>query len=198
MRRDRLRLMTLFGTAFAGLVGGHVLGYLTIAPGDAARDLVLSNTGHGYLPRVTTLAVAAAILAGLGSARLGLLRHRGVAAEGPGVKSVAIRLAALQVAGFVVLEILERVVSGAPIAGLVVVLLVGLPAQVVVAWAGSVLLAVITSAARAVAGALARPPRARRRSPRLPRPHPDSRPARSLVWGSWAIRAPPVAYPVRR
>lgn len=197
-RGRRLRFVTLFLTALSGLVGGHLVGYALLAPGEAARDQLLSTSGHGYLTRLTAIAVGSAILAGLGSVALGLLRQRDVAGGASGVRPVAIRLIGLQVAGFLCLEVLERALAGAPLGGLPAVLAIGLPVQAVVAWVGAALLAFIERAAEVVAGALRPPlPLAKDRY-RRPVPPKDRRPAGLLPRRLRAIRAPPALLLVRR
>lgn len=192
-RGRRLRLLTLFASAAAGLVGAHLLGYLVVAPGDTARSFLLTTTGHGYLSRAITLAVASAVLAGLTSAVLGVLRASRPGwsrADWPGL---AVRLSLLQVAGFLVLEIAERLLAGAPLADLGgPVLVVGVPLQVIVAMLGAAVLALIERAAAVVTTSLGGRfslPGARRTRP-IPIP-PDPAPSRPIVWAAPAIRAPP-------
>jgi hypothetical protein len=196
-RGRRLRFVTLFLTALSGLVGGHLVGYALLAPGEAARDQLLSTSGHGYLTRLTAVAVGSAILAGLGSVALGLLRQRDIACGASGVRPVAIRLIGLQVAGFLCLEVLERA-PGAPLEGLPAVLAVGLPVQAVVAWVGAALLAFIERAAEVVAEALRPPLPLPKDRYRRPVPPKDRRPAGLLARRLRAIRAPPALLLVRR
>jgi hypothetical protein len=187
----RLRFVTLFLTALSGLVSGHLVGYALLAPGEAARDQLLSTSGHGYLTRLTTLAVGSAILAGLGSMMLGVLRRRAQLSHVSGVRWLAIRLIGLQAGGFIFLEILERALAGAPLSGLPAVLAIGVPVQALVAWIGAVLLAVIERAGEAIAAAFDRPlPRPRDRS-RRPVPPNDRRPAGLPARRLRPIRAPP-------
>jgi hypothetical protein len=146
----RLRLPTLFATALVGLLGAHALGYVVLAPETTIRAAVLAETGHGYLARLTEVAVAAAILAGLASARMGMLRARGVAAGRWSVRSLTVRLFVLQASGYVALEVAERVVSGASVGGLAAVLAVGIPIQALVAWVAAALIALLERAGEAV------------------------------------------------
>jgi hypothetical protein len=197
-RGRRLRALTLFLTALSGLVGGHLVGYVLLAPGEAARDRLLSASGHGYLTRLTALALGSAILAGLGSAVLGVLRQPGRGGGPWDIRAVAVRLVGLQMAGFVVLEILERALAGAPLEGLAAVLAVGLPVQAVVAWGGAVLLVVIERTAVAIAEAF-RPPLAQPSDrDRPPVPPRDRRPAGLLTGRLRPIRAPPAPLLDRR
>jgi hypothetical protein len=187
----RLRLLTLFATAVVGLLGAHVLGYVVLAPETSVRSAVLAETGHGYLPRLTEVAVAAAILAGLASARLGMLRAHGVTDGRWSVRFLSVRLSVLQVAGYVVLEVAERVLSDAPVAGVGAVLAVGIPVQAVVASVAAALIALLERAGQAVARALgtsAPPSSATTVGIRPPR---RARPVGMLSWVPRPIRGPP-------
>jgi hypothetical protein len=190
-RAGRLRLLTLFATAGVGLLGAHVLGYVALAPETSARAEVLAETGHGYLSRLTEVAVAAAILAGLASARLGMLRARGVADGGWSVRFLAVRLSVLQVAGYVVLEVAERVFSDAPVGGLGAVLLVGIPLQAVVASVAAALIALLERAGQAVARALGTPAPLSATTTLRVRPRRRVRPAGTVSWVPSSIRGPP-------
>jgi hypothetical protein len=192
-RGHRLRLLTLFASAAAGLVGAHLLGYLVVAPGDIARSFLLTQTGHGYLSRAITLAVASAIVAGLTSALLGVLRASRPGWSGAHWPGLAVRLSLLQVAGFLALETAERLLAGAPLADLGgPVLAVGVPLQVVVAMLGAAVLALIDRAAAVVTtslGGRVSLPGAQRSRP-IPIPA-DRLPSRPPVRSAPAIRAPP-------
>lgn len=156
--RRVLRAVVLYATAAAGLIGGHLLGYLAVAPDLGPRSVLLASTGHAYLSKAVVLAVAAAIVAAVAAAVLGATRVRGgthLGASGPG--SIGIRLAALQLLGFVALEVGERIMTGASLADLATVLALGIPLQVLVAVVGALLLSLVARAAEAVARALAEP-----------------------------------------
>jgi hypothetical protein len=154
---DRRRTPTgplLLGTAWAGAVAGHTLTYLLTVPQAAARDALLASTGHNYW----TAAVAVALVLGLASAAGVVVRHfrgglHGEATIGPeGVRRLAGRLAALQVAIFLLQEILERFEAGAPLTGVRTarLLLVGVLVQILVAAALAIalfLLARVSAAA---------------------------------------------------
>jgi hypothetical protein len=189
-RIRRLRWLTLFGASFLGLVGAHLLGYALIEPGSAARSAFLAETGHGYLSRLTEVAVAAGILAGLSSALLAILRSR-TGGGGLSLPEMAFRLMGLQVAGFLVLELLERTLSGAPVDGLAAVLAVGTPLQVILAWAGATLISLLERAVEAVAISLRRPLEAPSARPLGLSRYVPARPTGALRWAPRPIRGPP-------
>jgi hypothetical protein len=117
-----LRVLTFLGLGFAGLVGGHALGYAIAVPDVHDRAVLLSHTGHGYLPSASWAAVMLGIAAVVAGVAAGYLRRP----EGSRLtfRSLAPRLAVLQGAGFVVLEVAERMASGASLATLSATLLV--------------------------------------------------------------------------
>ena len=126
-----LRALTIVGLGVAGLVGGHAAGYAISVPDAYHRGALLAATGHGYLPSASRLAVMlgiAAVVAGVASGYLHHPRtsHRSLARAVAG-------LVALQCCEFVALEIVERLLVGAPLGSLALPLLVvGLLTQAVV------------------------------------------------------------------
>jgi hypothetical protein len=188
----RLRLLTLFATALVGLLSAHALGYVVLAPETSIRAAMLAETGHGYLTRLTEVAAAAAILAGLASARVGMLRARGAAAGRLSIRYLTVRLFVLQASGYVALEVAERVVSGAPIGGLAAVLAVGIPIQALVAWVAAALIALLERAGEVVARAL-RAPAPVPSAPLRIRPPRRFRPAGAVLWIPRPIRGPPAS-----
>jgi hypothetical protein len=147
-RRDAL---IAAGTAWAGLVLGHLLAYALAYPGEAARRSHLAGTGHGWLDVVTLslLAVVPAVLA--------LTAIRSLSAGSRG--TTWIRLAALQVPAFLLIEVAERGASFDRALTDPAVLL-GLAVQVVVAAVAALLLRGFSRTVAAVA--------ARRRPSRAP------------------------------
>jgi hypothetical protein len=136
----RLRGLPTFGLAMAGLVLGHVLAYLIAVPDPHQRAFVLQRTGHEYLP---AMAEAALVLALAGIAAVVIRAF----APGPRRGSerfprLAGRLALVQVLAFGGLEVVERMVAGAPLRHLASdhILVVGMTVQVVVAVAGAAFL----------------------------------------------------------
>jgi hypothetical protein len=127
----------VFGIAGAGLVLGHLATYALLYPDPDHRVLVLSSTGHAYLPAFAHLAcvlAAAAVAAVIG--RAWGERETGVAASFAGLAGV---LAITQASAFVGQEILERVVSGSPLPDLLSgpLLVLGVGAQVTLAMIGA-------------------------------------------------------------
>lgn len=141
-----------------GVVAGHAAGYWLAHPDAAARAHALA--GHGWLPALATLGAgpALATLAGVTVDGARRRRHRPA--------PVAL-LAALQVGLFVGIELVEHVAGGAGLVGALREpgLWFGLPAQVLFAVLG----ALVLRAAHAVGAAAARARRTarRRRPPRL-------------------------------
>jgi hypothetical protein len=194
--RGTLRRLPLAGVAAAGAVTAHTLAYALAAPQTGARVALLATTGHAYW----TAAIAAALVLGVLSLAATLTRHfraglaAGPAAAGEPLGRLAVRLTWMQVAIFLVQEVLERVAAGLPPAawvdgrllglGLLVQVLVGLGLAAVLAWAGR---------AAEAAGRALRQPRPLRPTPAPRRPHPVSfaRPSRLLAAGLGG-RAPPL------
>jgi hypothetical protein len=134
-----LRALTIAGLGVAGLVGGHAAGYAISVPDAYHRSALLEATGHGYLPSASRLAVMlgiAAVVAGVASGYL----HRPRTAH-PSFARAAAGLVSLQCGGFVVLEVVERLLAGAPLGSLSLPLLVaGLLTQAVVGFGLALLL----------------------------------------------------------
>jgi hypothetical protein len=163
--------LPLTGVAVAGAVLGHMLAYLLAVPEPSARVALLGATGHAYW----TAAIAAASVLGLTSVtgtlwprfQDGLGRTRPEA--GPSVRRQAARLAGVQLAIYLVQEVLERLEAGVPAAALLNgrLLTVGVVVQVAIAVGLAVLLAVAgrvaEAAGRAWRRALRRPRAARGR-----------------------------------
>jgi hypothetical protein len=172
MRWRRLaHRLPLTGAAVAGAVLGHMLAYLLAVPQPSARVALLGATGHAYW----TAAIAAATVLGLASVA-STLGRRFRAGLQPGrlqpsqsVGCLAAQLAGLQIAIYVVQEVLERLEVGIPAAALLNgrLLLVGIAVQVGIAAAVAVLLAVAgrvaEAAGRALRRSLRRPPAVRSR-----------------------------------
>jgi hypothetical protein len=136
----RLRGLPTFGLAMAGLVLGHVLAYLIAVPDPHQRSFVLQRTGHEYLP---TMAEAALILALAGMAAVLIRAFAPGPRGGPERFSrLAGRLGLVQVLVFGGLEVVERIIAGAPLGHLASdhILVIGMAVQVVVALAGAAFL----------------------------------------------------------
>src|SRR2546426_11245230 len=172
--RRSLRGLPVVGAALGGVVLGHWLSYLLAMPGAGIRGQVLAATGHAYWLTAVKQAVVLAVvsLAAIAMREFRLVRTRDLP-EGTGPGRLALRLAGLQVLGFLALEVTERVVVGAPISSILAphVLVLGLLVQVLLAASAALLLSLFARAARTLARALARAPLprpVRRAFPRLP------------------------------
>ena len=136
----KLRRTAVFAFAVAGLVLGHALAYVLAMPDPHHRDLVLARTGHDYLPAAAQLALILAFAGAAATAMGGILSRREAASDR--WLTLAVRLAVVQASAFAGQEVVERIATGAPLADLVHqhLLVAGLAAQVVVAFAGSAVL----------------------------------------------------------
>ena len=124
----------------AGLALGHVLAYLIAVPDPHHRAFVLQQTGHEYLPAMAE----AALVLGLAGIAAVVIR---AFAPGPRGGSEPLwrlsgRLALVQVLAFGGLEVVERIVAGAPLRHLASdhILLIGMAVQVVIAVAAAAFL----------------------------------------------------------
>jgi hypothetical protein len=198
--RRALRAFPVFAAAAAGALAGHWLSYALVFSDAGRRDAALAASGHGYLPAAGRLAIVI-VLAAIGAVMVRALDVSGRAQPArrevrrAGIAGLAVRLWMLQSAIFAAMEIAERLASGAPVEGMFRADLfpVGLGAQLVVAVAGALLLAVVHRAAVGVA----RRGRSRIRLHRPRRRIGLPRPAWPLVGampaGAAAPRAPPSA-----
>jgi len=139
--RLRTRLW-LGGLAAAGVVVAHVVAFWLAAPNPVRREHLLETTGHGAWPIVVALTLGALVACMAGFAA-GRLREERRAPPAVLVRGIVTRLVILQVAGFVLLEAIERLAIGHDLTELLSepVMAIGLVAQVVVALAGAILLA---------------------------------------------------------
>ncbi|MEX1262374.1 MAG: hypothetical protein WEE66_00340 [Actinomycetota bacterium] len=139
------RTLATVGVAGAGLVLGHWLAYAIGAPHADARAQLLGETGHGYLPYATQVALLAGAVA-LVAMSLSRLTHR--ATKGAFTGDVA-KLAAVQAAAFLAMEIGERLLSGALLQDLThgPLLAIGLGVQLAIATLGAYILRLTERAA---------------------------------------------------
>jgi hypothetical protein len=182
--------LPLFAFAVGGLLVGHALAYLIAVPDPHHRDLVLGRTGHAYLP---TLAEVAIVLVLAAAAALVARVLGGRPAAEPSYRSVATRLAVLQVLAFGGQEVTERLVARVSLADLVHdhVLAIGVVAQVAVALAAGLLLRWLVRASRRVASISPAAP-ARLRPPLVVAVARDRRIAPSIaVRTASTVRGPP-------
>lgn len=146
----RIRLRTrlwLGGLAAGGVAVAHILAFLLAAPDPFRREQLLETTGHGGWPLLVTVAMGALVVALAGFA-VGRLRDPRQVRPAPLYLGTARRLVIMQVVGFLLLEAGERLATGKGLAGLSglpleSVIAIGLVAQVLVALAGAMLLALL-------------------------------------------------------
>jgi len=148
----RRRIATL-GVAVGGVLLGHQLTYLLIDPRVHARAVLLRRTGHAYLGIANDLALVAA-LTGLAALFVGQLA---ASTRGDRDGNLTRRIVAFQVSAFVLMEVIERLTTGAPLSGLARVLAVGIVAQAAVALLAAVVIGLLLRTAERVAAALGRP-----------------------------------------
>ncbi len=149
----KIRLLALAAMASFGLLAGHSLTYLRLAPVGSGPETLLEATGHGYLNKAIVVSAALAVMSALFWFAGGVLRSRFAR---PSLSRTAVALAVIQCVGFGVQETLERVVAGAPLRDLAVVLALGLPVQLLAAAVGAILVTALHTAGRAIAGLLSR------------------------------------------
>jgi hypothetical protein len=127
----RRRVATM-GIAVGGVLAGHWLTYLVVAPAASSRAAILQQTGHAYLGLANDVALVVA-LAALATMFIGQLADPTPVGRLPGVAARVIRF---QVCAFVLLEVLERVTAGAPLAELIHtgILPIGIAAQAAIGY----------------------------------------------------------------
>lgn len=182
----------LAGSAVAGTIAGHVLAYVIAIGNPWTRRDLLHETGHSYW----RYALLAAMVLGVWSAALVVIRTLRGARGGhlraplPLLPTVAL-LALIQCGLFVALEVVERLVAGAPLVHLLAhgLLWVGLAAQLVTALAVALILRALARLTDSLACAL-RTDFAPGRM-RTAVPVPALLPSPALLVGAWGVRGPP-------
>jgi hypothetical protein len=114
-----------------------------------------------------------------------------------GWRSLAARMAVVQALGFVALEVVERIVVRAPVAGVVAVLPVGFAVEAIVAAGLAALLCLTVAAAGVVARVLAGRPQRRVSATRtvpIPAASDDVRALLELLASNVSLRGPPAHY----
>jgi hypothetical protein len=193
MTRRRIRSTALLGCfAAAGLVGAHVLAYRMALPDGLVRAAVLRTTGHGYLGPAIVIATVAFVFGLIGSAAVGFAHGRRHSRGIPSWRYAALRIAATQTGGFVMLEFAERVVVGRrPVAFDVALLCIGIVVQIVLACAAAAVLVLVGRAAHAVGRASRTPLPVRLQLYRSVFTAFDVRAPRLLFAGAQPVRGPP-------
>jgi hypothetical protein len=131
----------VIGVAACGVLIAHWLAYAIAIPRAVVRGRILAETGHSYWELAARLAVVLLVV-GLGSIVSGHVRRKAGDPRPQAASLLAARLITMQVAAFLAMEVVERLVAGAPLGGLLAgpVLLIGLAAQVLVATVFAILL----------------------------------------------------------
>ena len=150
----RLRGFPIFGTAAAGLVLGHALAYLIAIPDAHQRVFALQRTGHAYLPALDQAVLMLAV-AGMAAVVVRAFAHTGDRTERFG--RLARVLVVAQTCAFAAQEVLERLVSRAPLGGLAHdhILVTGIAVQVVVAIVAAAILWLFARSATRLAAVVA-------------------------------------------
>jgi hypothetical protein len=137
----------LLGLALGGVLAGHTLTYDLLQPDAHQRAEALAATGHAYLHTANAAGVAAVVLA------LAVVFLSGVLGDPDVSRALLVRrLVGFQVAAFLGMEIVERLVARAGFAQIGSVLVVGVGAQLLVALAIGGVVALLVRAGRAVTG----------------------------------------------
>jgi len=187
-----LRAAVLGGAALLGLAGAHILDYVLLYSDPVVRAGFLRQTGHAYFGKAFEFAIAAAILAVIGSFAFGVLRARDHHVERRSPWRAAAILVLIQSGGFVALEAGERIIVNAHAGQLLKVTLLGVVLQVIVATISAFVLSLIERAGSFVARALAANHPVRRAAVTIVRPRDTIRPRLSLLSRA-SPRAPPLA-----
>jgi hypothetical protein len=131
-----------------GIVVGHTLTYWAVSPDGEHREALLASTGHAYWGAAVGVGVMGALWAVAAQIIRGIRLATSSADREVARGSFATRLALLQVVGFVVTEVIERVAAGEPISmtallehdtlllGIVVQLAVALTLGRIIEWVG--------------------------------------------------------------
>jgi hypothetical protein len=183
----------LMAAALAGLVLGHLLDYLIVVRDPHVRRAILHLTGHGYLASGSALAVVAAGAALVAAVGRGLRSGAHGRDQGLRWRGLAAGLALTQTAGFVTLEVGERLVAGAPLGDLAhsLTLPLGIALQALLAAVAAFVLLLAERGGRAIATRLGRRQMAPRRQD-VPRLVSQEVPPRDrLALGSLSRRGPP-------
>lgn len=162
---SRMRALALLAVASVGLVAGHSLTYLKLAPSHGTRTALLGVTGHSYLDNAVAFVPVLALMSALYWVAAGALKSR---YGRPNLVGTALTLALIQTIGFSGQEILERLVAGAPLHDLGSVLLLGVPLQLIVAGLGAILVTALHRAGRKIGHLLGGSGPARQSTPSQP------------------------------
>lgn len=189
MRRP-LRAVSVAGLAFAGVMGGHAVAYWLTVPDAHHRSTLYAETGHGYLPSASWIA----IVLGLSALAAGIAH--GFVARTPSRRArfgcAALSMVGLQTGAFVLVEIFERLAGGSGLGTLSLTLLVvGVLVQAIAACLAALLLVGLRKLGSAFRGSR-RASVAARRSATPSRV--DSPAPRAIGYGAHSVRGPPLPH----
>ena len=179
--------------AFAGLLLGHFVAFIVVAPDEGARYAMLEATGHHGHGLFMPIA-GAALLGAIVGLIANLLRGRRFATnERSNLIGIGVTLWALQTTGFVFLEAVERSSALHGISGLLhePAFLVGLVIQAITALVGALLVVLLTAAVGALCRFLRRPV-SEESAVLLDAPYLVAM-VRSVARLAWNLRGPPVS-----
>jgi len=143
--------LRLAGTAAAGVLAGHFLGYRIVFPGSPQRHAILIETGHEYLPMALRFAAMLAVIVGAATLARGYARAKAGGYAAPERHATTAKLALIQIGAFVGLEFMERLVSGVPFHHfLLPILIAGALAQIAIAVVGATLIAMLYRAGETI------------------------------------------------
>lgn len=186
--RRRATWLWLVLLALGGLLAGHVASYFVVAPDAHERAELLAATGHSQHSSFVTVALAATF-----AAVIGLFMQRVRARRDPSTSRlrVAASLWGVQTAGFVALETWER---GHGVPGIAELLhepafLIGLVAQLAVAFVATAVVLLVRATAAALLRLFSTPAGATEAAVfadlSVARPHG------SVAHSAWNLRGPP-------
>jgi hypothetical protein len=181
----------VFGAAAAGLVLGHGLAYLIAIPDPHQRAFALQSAGHAYLPALDQAALMLAI-AGVAAVVVRAFARRGDGAT-ERFGRLATLLAVVQTFAFAGQEVLERLVSGAPLGELAhdQILVIGVLVQVLVAIVAAGVLWLLAKTSSLLAATFEVRERLLRERTVLAPPVTAWRPHALVLATAGSIRAPP-------
>ncbi|MGH2783818.1 MAG: hypothetical protein ACRDJ1_00990 [Actinomycetota bacterium] len=144
--------LRITGTAAAGVLAGHFLGYRIVFPGSPQRHAILIEAGHGYFPVAIRFGAMLAVIVAASTLASGYAHAKAGGYAIPERRVTTARLAFIQIGAFVLLELVERLVSGVPFHHLLLpVVVVGALTQLAIAAVGSSLISLLYRAGSAVA-----------------------------------------------
>ena len=193
--RPRLPFLTRITLALGAAASaflGHALSYHSVAPHPLHRSHLLESTGHGSDGRVTAVLLGVLIFACSGVIARRAARSRG-RPPAMSYKSVFIHLLSLQLTGFLVMEVLERLHAGSSLSALAQpVIVLGVAAQVFMALIGALIVVFFVRLVRmlvAAGGSVSS-----RNSNEAFSPLWFFSPAPSVVSLAWSVRGPPASF----